>query len=102
MDLTDADSGDLQAVPWQGRIAGQPDPTDTGFTPIFLPIPTDCTSLRGICSSWHAQAVPRGLMLAPALLVLILGRWEHGSKNEQALGHSSSGLGRGTVQDATE
>ena len=85
MDLTDADSGDLQAVPWQGRIAGQPDPMDTGFTPIFLPISTDCTSLRGACSSWYAQAASRGLMLAPTLLVLILGRWEHGSKNEQTL-----------------
>ena len=85
MDLTAADSGDLQAVPWQGRIEGQVDPTDAGFTPIFLPIPAGGTCLGDLCASWHEQAVPRGLLLAPAMLALIVGRWDHASKNEQAL-----------------
>ena len=84
-DLTADNAGDLQAVPWQGRIGGQVEPTDVGFTPIFLQIPTSGTALGDLCAAWHDHVVLRGLLTAPTLLTLTVGRWEHASKNEQAL-----------------
>ena len=83
--LTSQGVGDLQAVQWQGRTDGQVEAADVGESPLLLPQSPDHTSLSQIVGAWSESSFQRGLLWAPPLLAVVLGRWSAGHKIHTAV-----------------
>ena len=77
--------GDLQAVQWQGRTDGQVEAADIGESPLLLPQSPDHTSLSQIVGAWSENSFQRGLLWAPPLLAVVIGRWSAGHKLHTAV-----------------
>ena len=74
--------GSAQPVPWQGRTDGQVEISDTGATPLYLPLPSGArTSLAGCMELWSESGFQRGLLWHPEILAVVLGRWQGAVKN---------------------
>ena len=83
--LTSQGVGDLQAVQWQGRTDGHIEAADVGESPLLLPQSPDHTTLSQIVSEWSEGGFQRGLLWAPPLLAVVLGRWSAGYKLHTAV-----------------
>ncbi|OLP79796.1 hypothetical protein AK812_SmicGene39874 [Symbiodinium microadriaticum] len=83
--LTSQGVGDLQAVQWQGRTDGSVEAADVGESPLLLPQTSAHTSLAQIVSAWSDGGFQRGLLWAPPLLAVVLGRWSSGHKIHTAV-----------------
>ena len=83
--LTSQGVGDLQAVQWQGRTDGQVEAADIGESPLLLPQSPDHTSLSQIVGAWSENSFQRGLLWAPPLLAVVIGRWSAGHKLHTAV-----------------
>ena len=83
--LTSQGVGDLQAVQWQGRTDGQVEAADIGESPLLLPQSPDHTSLSQIVGAWSENSFQRGLLWAPPLLAVVMGRWSAGHKIHTAV-----------------
>ena len=83
--LTSQSVGDLQAVQWQGRTDGQIEAADVGESPLLLPQSPDHTSLSQLVGAWSENSFQRGLLWAPPLLAVVLGRWSAGHKIHTAV-----------------
>ena len=83
--LTAQGVGDLQAVQWQGRTDGQIEAADIGESPLLLPQSPDHTSLSQLVGAWSENSFQRGLLWAPPLLAVVLGRWSAGHKIHTAV-----------------
>ena len=83
--LTSQGVGDLQAVQWQGRTDGYIDAADVGESPLLLPQSPDHTTLSQIVRAWSEGGFQRGLLWAPPLLAVVLGRWSAGHKIHTAV-----------------
>ena len=76
---------DLQAVQWQGRTDGSVEAADIGESPLLLSQIQDHTSLTQIIRAWSDGGFQRGLLWAPPLLAVVLGRWSNGNKIKTAV-----------------
>ena len=83
--LTSQSVGDLQAVQWQGRTDGQIEAADVGESPLMLPQSPAHTSLSQLVGAWSENSFQRGLLWAPPLLAVVLGRWSAGHKIHTAV-----------------
>ena len=83
--LTSQGVGDLQAVQWQGRTDGQVEAADLGESPLLLPQSPNHTSLSQLVGAWSENSFQRGLLWAPPLLAVVLGRWSAGHKIHTAV-----------------
>ena len=83
--LTSHGVGDLQAVQWQGRTDGSVEAADVGESPLLLPQTPAHTSLAQIVHAWSEGGFQRGLLWAPPLLAVVLGRWSSGHKIHTAV-----------------
>ena len=83
--LTVDRGGDLQPVPWHGRTDGQAEEVDTGESPLFLPMDPGSTTLQQILVALHDNTFQRGLLRAPPLLAVVVGRWWGGAKVRTAM-----------------
>ena len=83
--LTSQGVGELQAVQWQGRTDGQIEAADIGESPLLLPQSPDHTSLSQLVGAWSENSFQRGLLWAPPLLAVVLGRWSAGHKIHTAV-----------------
>ena len=83
--LTSHGVGDLQAVQWQGRTDGSVEAADVGESPLLLPQSPDHASLAQVASAWSDGGFQRGLLWAPPLLAVVLGRWSSGHKIHSAV-----------------
>ena len=86
--LTSQGVGDLQAVQWQGRTDGHIEAADVGESPLLLPQTPDHTSLSQIVGAWSDGSFQRGLLWAPPLLAVVLGRWSAGHNITTAVSFS--------------
>ena len=83
--LTSQGVGDLQAVQWQGRTDGQAEAADIGESPLLLPQSPDHTSLSQIVVAWSENSFQIGLLWAPPLIAVVIGRWSAGHKLHTAV-----------------
>ena len=83
--LTSQGVGDLQAVQWQGRTDGQIEAADIGESPLLLPQSPNHTSLSQLVGAWSENSFQRGLLWAPPLLAVVMGRWSAGHKIHTAV-----------------
>ena len=83
--LTSQGVGDLQAAQWQGRTDGQAEAADIGESPLLLPQSPDHTSLSQIVEAWSENSFQRGLLWAPPLIAVVIGRWSAGHKLHTAV-----------------
>ena len=78
--LTSQGAGDLQAVQWQGRTDGSVEAADIGESPLLMPQSPDHVSLAQVTRAWSEGGFQRGLLWAPPLRAVVLGRWSGGHK----------------------
>ena len=53
---------------------------EVGLTPLFLPV-LEVDSLQGLLTAWSERGFQCGLLQAPDVLPVVLGRWADGAKN---------------------
>ena len=83
--LTSHGVGDLQAVQWQGRTGGSVEAAGIGESPLLLPQSPDHANLAQVVRAWSDGGFQRGLLWAPPLLAVVLGRWSSGHKIHTAV-----------------
>ena len=76
--------GPLQLTPWQARVDGVVEVDEVGPTPLFLPV-LEGDSLQGLLSAWSERGFQCGLLQAPDVLPVVLGRWADGAKNSASI-----------------
>ena len=57
---------------------------EVGLTPLFLPV-LEADSLQGLLTAWSERGFQCGLLQAPDVLPVVLGRWADGAKNSASI-----------------
>ena len=74
-------SGSLTPSQWQARTDGQVEDSDTGLTPLLLPVPDSPSDLQTCMNLWSEHTFQRALCWPPELLPVVLCRWQEGGKS---------------------
>ena len=74
-------AGSLSPAHWQARTDGQVEDSDTGTTPLLLPVPAGASGLQLCFDQWSDNTFQRALSWAPEILPVVLCRWQSGSKS---------------------
>ena len=75
-------AGSLSPAHWQARTDGQVEDSDTGSTPLLLPVPAGPSGLQVCFNQWSDNTFQRALCWAPEILPVVLCRWQDGSKSQ--------------------
>ena len=78
-------AGSLSPSQWQARTDGHIEESDTGSTPLWLPVPTSPSGLQACLNQWSDNTFQRALCWSPEILPVVLCRWQDGSKSKVSI-----------------